>query len=271
MIAAMAKHLPPSASRLRLLDVNGEAGAVLVALRPDLEVIAVPGYAAEWQQPPESADAVVAVNYILNARFLAAALAVLRPGGRLIVVDSHRAVGAALGETLSGQGYVRILVEAAVAQFVPGGVLMRGEKPHTTEYTLRRIQAVAGMDADMLAMGQYKGRYVHLLIRETPNLPPWRRDGSEVITWRAAAVQADDMTGGAVLLAFSSLPKAVGFMQPAVLAGRIVDVNKVAKFSRETAGAWAQPVLLNPALTALDGQRVIFIPVDRATTEAPDE
>ena len=54
--------------------------------------------------------------------------------------------------------------------------------------------------------------------------------------------------GDPLLLAFSSLPNAVAFMQPAVIAGTIKDVNKVAKFSRATAQDWR--VLINPALDA---------------------
>ncbi|MBL8130600.1 MAG: hypothetical protein JNL42_01975, partial [Anaerolineae bacterium] len=36
LVEAMAKHLPPSAAELRLLDVNGFCGETLLRLRPDL-------------------------------------------------------------------------------------------------------------------------------------------------------------------------------------------------------------------------------------------
>ena len=58
-------------------------------------------------------------------------------------------------------------------------------------------------------------------------------------------------------------------MQPAVIAGSIKDVNKVAKFSRATAQDWR--VLINPALDLLDGREVVFVPVDPTLAETPDE
>lgn len=74
-----------------------------------------------------------------------------------------------------------------------------------------------------------------------------------------------------MILAFTSLPKAVAFMQPAVLAGRIKDVNKVGKFSRETALGWTVPVILNPPLDSIEARTMIFLPVDAHSAEAPDE
>src|SRR5262249_6389829 len=146
------------------------------------------------------------------------------PGHRLVV-------------TLENAGYTRILVEPLSDQ---GGVLMRGEKPHTTPDTMERIRQVAVRDAES-DLSTYSGRYVHLLIQQTPNKPAWKLQPGEKIEWRALAlaqpsVGADET--GRVALAFSSLPKAVSFMQPAVVAGAIRGVNKVAKFSRETAQGW---------------------------------
>jgi len=74
-----------------------------------------------------------------------------------------------------------------------------------------------------------------------------------------------------VLLAFSSLPKAVEFMQPAVLAGHILDVNKVAKFAWGVVQALPYPIMLNPSDEIFDTQPVVFVAVDPATAEAPDE
>jgi hypothetical protein len=45
--------------------------------------------------------------------------------------------------------------------------------------------------------------------------------------------------------------KAVAYMQPAVLAGAIVGVNKVAKFPAGAAAGWPLPLLLNPSFEAL--------------------
>ncbi|MDX1994321.1 MAG: hypothetical protein SF029_18195 [bacterium] len=271
LIEAMAKHLPPSASRLRLLDVNGAAGAILTELRPDLELVSVGGDAATWTSdtvPAESFDAIAAFGYVLNPDFLNAAMQALRPGGRLVIVNSRGEVSPVLGETLENAGYVRILVETAVECPLPTGVLMRGEKAHTTSHTLERIQQVADLDENALDLESYKGRFVHLLITQTPNKPAWKLDAGEQVEWQAAAVEGENEP---MLLAFSSLPKAVAFMQPAVLDGRVKDVNKVGKFSKATAQGWALPVLLNPDLTILNDRPLRLVPVDATTAEAPDE
>ena len=143
-IEVMAKHLPPSASTLRLADVNAAAGAVLLELRPDMEPVSV--YGADWMMDENSADAVTAYGTGLIAGLLRAALWALRPGGRLIVVDPHGAPDHRQVETLEAAGYTRILVEAALREPLQG-VLMRGEKPHTTADTLARVSAVAQRDA----------------------------------------------------------------------------------------------------------------------------
>jgi len=271
LIESMAKHLPPSASSLRLLDMNGAAGEVLKGLRGDLDVVSVSGAINIWAAeniPSSSFDAVVAFGYVLNDDFLSAAMTALRPGGRLIAVNSQGDVSPELGKILEDAGYVRILVETAAECPLPVGVLMRGEKIHTTQDTLERIQQVADLDADSVDWSDYKGRYVHLLIVQSPNKPVWNLNEGEQVTWQALTVEREH---GAALLAFSSLPKAVGFMQPAVMNGRIYDVNKVAKFSRETAAGWSLPVLLNPELTLLDGLNITLMPVDVNTAEASDE
>lgn len=270
-IEAMARHLPPGASTLTVLDVNGEAAPVLAALRDDLRFISAPGDVKQWGDAklPENADAILAYAYVLNEVFLAAALALLRPGGRLIVVYPRGEVSREQGQRLESAGYARILVEEAThdADSV-SGVLVRGERPHATSSTAERVAQVARADADMLDLATYRGHYVHLLIRQAPNKPVWRMEPDEAVTWEAVAIEHG---GETFLLAFSSLPKAVGFMQPAVLAGRIHDVNKVGKFSRVTAGTWNLPVLLNPLDSALDDADVTLIPIDPATAEASDE
>src|SRR5690606_40606466 len=117
--------------------------------------------------------------------------------------------------------------------------LFRSEKPHTAQRTIDRIAQVAGRDA-AVDLERYTGRYVHLLIRQTPNKPVWAMQPEDVIEWQAAAITGAD---GPALLAFSSLPKAVAFMQPAVVQGLIRDVNKVGKFRREVARSWTVPLL----------------------------
>ncbi|HVU12980.1 MAG TPA: hypothetical protein VHD90_16995 [Phototrophicaceae bacterium] len=251
---AMLKHLPPSASTLRLFDLNGLAGKLLAEQRADLAVtVGASGDASA----ANSFDAVVAYGTTLDDESLHAALIALRPGGRLIAVDPQGDASGALVKRLESAGYIRILVEELSAE--AGGVLMRGEKPHVSEDTLARIQSVAVRDA-----GEFKGRYLHLLIRQTPNKPVWALKPDDVITWEAVAL-AD--TGE--LLAFSSLPNAVAFMQPAVIAGKVKDVNKVGKFSREAAKDW--PVLINPSLDLLQSSEFVLVPIDPSGAEKPDE
>jgi hypothetical protein len=266
MIEAMAKHLPPSASTVRLADVNGAAGDVLRELRADLDILPVSG--ETWTLDANNLDAIIAYDHALEQLPLGEVLNALRPGGRLIVVDPK-------GEThrdhvlmLENAGYTRILVEAAVEHPVMVGVLMRGEKPHTTADTTARVNLVAERDSAATDLSHFKGRYLHLLIRQTPNKPAWALTPQDKVTWEAVALQQG---GETVVLAFSSLPNAVSFMQAAVLAGTIRDVNKVGKFSRKTAETWQFQILLNPSSDMLGEQMMGMIPIDPATAETQDE
>ena len=170
-IEAMAKHLPPSASELRLLDIGGEAGMALHGLRPDIECSTASLDVRAWTYADNSVDAIVAYDTALTSDLLAQVLAVMRPGGRFILVNPAGRVDATIVQTLENAGYTRILVEAAV---LAAGVLIRGEKPHTTADTLARVQLAAERDADTLSLAEYRGRFVHLLIQQTPNKPVWR-------------------------------------------------------------------------------------------------
>lgn len=264
LIEAMSKHLPPSAANLRLLDIDSAAGAILAEARADLDVLALSTDPATWMVAPNSIDAVVAYEVVLDDRFLRSALDALRPGGRLIVMHTSGEVSHAPVKILEAAGYTRILVEVGVEYPQPTGVLIRGEKPHTTADTLSRVQAVADHDADMLDLTDFKGRYVHALVVQTPNKPVWAMAEGERYRWQAITVDGR-------LLGFSSLPKAVHFMQQAVMRGQINGVNKVAKFSKATAATWGQPVLLNPSLDALDPQAVTLTDIDPDSAEASDE
>lgn len=250
-VETLIKHLPPSASTLRLMDVGGNAGAALAERRADVSVSV--GMPAET----DSVDAVVAYDAVVDDALLAALLDALRPGGRLIVIEPQEDADGTRVKWLEAAGYTRILVE----ELLPNGVLMRGEKPHTTDDTLARVQRVAALDS-----GEFRGRYVHLLVRQTPNKPVWALKPGETVTWQAVGIADGDAPR---LLAFSSLPNAVAFMQPAVVAGTIRDVNKVAKFSRATARDWK--LLINPPLDALNGQEIVLVPLDPALAETPDE
>ena len=265
-VSVMAKHLPPSASTLRLLDIDGRSGAMLAETRPDISLRRLP--AAELPQADlasGSQDAIVAYDIPLCDIPLDAALKALRPGGRFIAVHSRGRVSENLGRTLEKNGFVRILVEPALDDL---GILIRGEKPHVSAQTAARIRAVADADGNALTLESYRGRFVHLLIQQRPSKPAWQLEANESLTWRAAAIEKDGQT---FLLGYSSLPKAVAFMQPAVLAGLIRDVNKVAKFNLATARAWPWGLLLNPSLAALQGADLIYLTIDPASAEAPDE
>lgn len=268
LIQTMTKHLPPSASTLHILDVEGAAGAILSEGRADLAVTAVHGDPSAWHVEPNFYDAVVAFDRPTDARFLDAVMRAMRPGGRMILMDVSDAPAADSVATLENAGYTRILVETGIECPLPIGRLMRGEKPHITDDTLTRVKVASDQDGDLLDLAAYSGRYLHLLIRQTPNKPVWKLTSDDVIAWTTAALTDQDMP---VVLAFSSLPKAVAFMQPAVLNRQITDVNKVAKFSLITAQKWTFAVMLNPTAEAINGRTVAWLPIDRDSAEAADE
>ena len=265
-VAVIAKHLPPSGSSLRLLDLDGCTGELLSELRADLEIcrILAPDI-GEGDIALDSADAIVAFDLALGDELLEFCLAALRQGGRFIALQSRGGVSESHLRQLRDHGFVRILIEPALDEL---GVLIRGEKPHAAADTMARIKSVARADADSLDLYNFSGRYVHLLIQQRPNKPAWTLAPGEAISWRAAAVNPDSKP---LLLGFSSLPKAVAFMQPAILAGVITDINKVGKFSLETAKTLDWNIILNPTLESLRGNTLTFLHVEPALAEAPDE
>ncbi|MDE2774451.1 MAG: hypothetical protein OXI77_00790 [Chloroflexota bacterium] len=266
-VAVMAKHLPPSGSTLRLLDLDSLSGRLLAQSRADLDVQHIqPNDHDRIAVAPAAYDAALAYDVKLSGALLQACLTALRPGGRLIALQSRGVVSEDHLRQLRDHGYVRILVEPALDEL---GVLIRGEKPHTTADTLARIQAAARADADTLDLKRFRGRYIHLLIQRQPNKPVWQMSPREPIAWRAAAFHRESKPSS--LLGFSSLPKAVAFMQPAVLGGLIADVNKVGKFSVETAAAQEWNISLNPTPDSLTGETLTFIDIDPVLAEAPDE
>ncbi len=265
-VAVMAKHLPPSASSLRLLDLDGRSGSMLAQWRADLEIHHTPPrHLGLSELPAETFDAIVAYDIELSSALLDSVMDLLRPGGRLIALHSRGIVSDRHPQLLSDKGYVRILVEPALDNL---GVLLRGEKPHATSDTAKRIRSVAQADMDLQDLDHYNGRYLHLLIQQRPNIPVWKLTDSEPISWRAVAVKRGSQT---VLLAFSSLPKAVGFMQPAVLTRLVQEVNKVSKFSRAVANGWNCDVILNPTFESIRDRAITFVEIDHSTAEAPDE
>ncbi|MDQ7026740.1 MAG: hypothetical protein Q9P44_14425 [Anaerolineae bacterium] len=265
-IEAMVKHLPPSSSELHLLDIGGVVGEKLSTLRHDLSIEVASLYIPHWSLSANSVDAVLAYDIYLSDDLLSAVQNVMRPGGRFIVVNPMNSVDEQYVTKLENAGYVRILVEAALIP--PSGVLIRGEKAHNTDDTLERVEQVATADDDLLNLDTYRGRYIHLLVRQSPNKPAWKLAPDETVQWHATAIEDN---GEIRLLAFSSLPKAVNFMQSAVIQDIIRDVNKVGKFSLETARIWTNPVLLNPTLASVRSYTVLQIAIDPTTAELPDE
>ncbi|MDE2853916.1 MAG: hypothetical protein OXN88_07065 [Chloroflexota bacterium] len=265
-VAVMAKHLPPSSANLQLLDLDGRSGGLLAEARADLNHRHIPAKSlADHDIAPGAFDAIVAYDVDLSGALLASCFAALRAGGRLIALQSRGAAGESHLRRLRERGFVRILVEPALDEI---GVLIRGERPQVSADTMERIQSVAQREADSLPLAQFKGRYIHLLVQRQPNKPVWKLDASEKISWRAAALRRDPLPA---LLGFSSLPKAVGFMQPAVLAGLVRDINKVGKFSLATVESWDWGLVLNPAPDSIEKEQLTYIELDPATAEAPDE
>jgi hypothetical protein len=188
------------------------------------------------EQPPGGYDAIVGCA---AREGLAALLPRLRPGGRVILAQRAQAhartwQATSLREALINAGFIHGLGEPA-ADFI----LYRGERPPLGS-SVERMQTL-NADAHSLT-----APYAFLLITQTPNKPAWELGPGEKPEWRAATV-LDPATSRPTLLAFSSLVKAVAFMQAAILADWMRGVNKVGKFRAEVAQAWQLPVRLNPA------------------------
>lgn len=266
-VGAMAKHLPPSGSALRLLDVGGDVGETLAHMRPDIVVQPISSDFTDADVAAEGVDAVTVYGQTLTPSLLRAALHSLRRGGRLIALLPQEVPDATWVSLLEDQGYTRILVEAALADSATG-VLVRGEKPHTTTDTLARIRVASSQDDTLTDLDHYPGRFLYLLVRQTPNKPVWALRAGESYTWEAVVVPAEDTEA---LIAFSSLAKAVAFMQPAVLEGHIRDINKVAKYSVGTVRTWDIRVLLNPADGYLARRSIALRSIDPRQAEAADE
>jgi hypothetical protein len=266
-----------------------------------------------------SVDAITghSIFYMLGKpeAFLAEAMRVLRPGGRLILLDplaqryplralAHVRMPRAaisvllwhgvsrmyprltleyMSETLISTGFARVLAERAVEGW---GVLSRGEKPYPDLSTVERIALVASTDVavqdlqivDSAALPEFgRGRFVFLLIRQTPDKPPWAIQSGDVIRWDAAMVTDKAANNRPLLLAFTSLPKAVAFMQPAVTSGLFkgININKVGKFDKAITPHWATDVLLNPPFEMFQTpDRFAFevtLPVDPASSVIGEE
>ena len=262
-VMAMLRHLPPSAAALHVMDVGGACGATLTSQRPDLIVQTASLDLRDWSFPLEHTDAITIFDMPLTPDLLTACLAILRSGGRLIAVQPEGQVEESHGLLLEQQGFIRLLIEPAVEG---QGVLIRGERAHTTADTLERVQVAAGQDANALTLDTFKGRFIYLPIRQSPNKPPWMINRDDVVVWEAVTV-GDKAT----FLAFTSLPKAVGFMQQAIMQGLMLGITKVAKFRRDVPLFAVHPILLNPMLDRVQHQPLGFAEIDPQLAEASDE
>lgn len=264
MATVFAKHLPPSAGLPRVLALDAASAQALAGLahvtraHDPAALPAGPFDAIAGPAAPEQVDA-------LGQR--------LRPGGRLIL--THTASPEALLTVLTGAGLIHCLVE-------PLGPLSlyRGERPPAGT-SFERMQALAAEDGSaplapdkplpITPLSALKSVYVFLLVTQTPNKPAWKLEPGEPVTWRAATV-LPAASQPPMLLAFTSLVKAVACMQGAVRAGRLTEVNKVSKFPVAAAEAWALPLTVNPTFDAIrDLAPGPALPVDPLTAITGDE
>ncbi|GAB4545836.1 MAG: hypothetical protein OHK0023_04740 [Anaerolineae bacterium] len=218
-----------------------------------------------------STDALMASIYWQNLSpkahvlFWAECQRVLRGGGRMILIapaadadltdadpllrhwhaSTRRYQLSDLVALLERAGFERVLTERTLNG---AGILARGEKPYTQFSTTERVRQTAQRD-DSAELAHLRGKFVFLLIRQTPNKPIAELSEDEPVIWEAAML--GDSAESARLLLFSSLPKAVQFMQAAILDNALSGINKIGKFPREIVQRWSLPLLINPEYAAL--------------------
>jgi len=258
--ALFPKHLPPSAGLPRVLALDAQTAAELAGLAEMTVALGLD----EWPAGPFDAIAGPAAP-----EQLAALSQRLRPGGRLIL--THEAAPETLLAALTAAGLIHCLVEpqgplslyrgerppegspierqqslaASLAEAAPAHPPRIANYEHLPPTSVRGLP-ITNYELPITSYSELTTPYIFLLITQTPNKPAWKLSPGELVEWRAATVLP---AAGAqpVLLGFSSLVKAVAYMQGAVLAGRLAGVNKVGKFPAAAMQAWPVPLALNPS------------------------
>jgi hypothetical protein len=113
-----------------------------------------------------------------------------------------------------------------------------------------RAEADAAAGASRRAReGRPPGRPLYVLVQQRPHRPGWEPAGESEIRWDVLTA-ADAAGGPPRVLVFSALPRAVRFMQPAVLAGLAL-VNRVGRFPAAVVADWGLPLELDPLFETL--------------------
>ncbi len=248
IVTLILKHLPPSASlpNVRACDERGRRWSMALERQ---------GYITLADQRPF--DGVIASDIA----FAAEAAALLRPNGRAIflIPNTEDVTGEALADALASAGFVRALTETVLDNAY---VLARGERPTEQIRTTDRIAAIAQVSTGavtVIELEEAERQYwsLHLLVRQHPPSRSWD-DRQPNTSWQAITVR-DDKTDRVVLLAFTSLVKAVTFLQPAVLARAIQNVNKLPRYEMKHFRQWNVPLIVNPVFEALrEDSRFVF-------------
>ncbi len=231
-------------------------------LRPDVEVIHG-GPIAD-----QSVDAVIGCEWLAKLApaerltFLGEMLRVLRPGGRMVLFDGTDSLSPEdLLQLLAQAGFDRLLTER-----IEGGILSRGEKRYTHLSPVERIAQTAARDGDSpevltpheadTLVEAVRGKFVFLLCKSAAAKPPWALQPGERgkrILWQTPLLR-DAESPQTLILAFSSLPKAVEFMQAAIKSEwsrSLNGINKIAKFDKAIVASWNLRLLLNGPFAAL--------------------
>lgn len=232
MAQVIARHLPPSAERVRVCPLDAPSRAWAAAL-------AAENFAVLCEE--DECDATLAADLTLVS------LVRLRPGGRAIFLLPGEARSLPdLAAILAEAGFTRILAEPVL-----GGAftLARGE-PRSTVLDRPAEARAPGADLTSARPDQPLPRYLHLLVHQEPPARGWEQPGAASISWEAMTVR-DRTNAQPVLLGFSSLVRAVAFMKSAVLESAIPNINKLPRYRGETVAGWGLPVMVNPTFEVL--------------------